>query len=63
MISEKKTLEVFSYYKCTGDNEPRGMANLIFRGMVGRIYVGDRLTLLHTKYLKSVPYGFREEDF
>ena len=33
------------------------------RGMVGRIYVGDHVMLLHTKYLSSGPYGFREEDF
>ena len=46
-----------------GDNEPQGVANLDPRGMVGRIYVGDHLTLLHTKYLSSEPYGFREEDF
>ena len=31
--------------------------------MVGRIYVGDHLTLLHTKYLSSELYGFSEEDF
>ena len=31
--------------------------------MVGRIYVGDHLTLLHTKYLRSEPYGFRDEDY
>ena len=30
-----------------------GVANLDPRGMVGRIYVGDHLTLLHTKYLSS----------
>ena len=47
----------------TGDNEPRGLANLDPRGMVGRIYVGDHFTLLHTKYLSSEPYGFREKDF
>ena len=46
-----------------GANEPQGMANYNPRGMVGRIYVGDHLTLLHTKYLSSGPYGFREEDF
>ena len=46
-----------------GANEPRGVANLDPRGMVGRIYVGDHLTFLHTKYLSSVPYGFRKEDF
>ena len=46
-----------------GANEPRGVGNLEPRGMIGRIYVGNHLTLLHTKYLSSGPYGFREEDF
>ena len=43
-------------------NEPRGVANFDPRDMDGRIYVGGRLTLLHTKYLSSRPFGFREED-
>ena len=34
-----------------GANEPRGVVNLDPRGMVGRIYVGDHLTLLHIKYV------------
>ena len=42
-------------------NEPRGMASLNPRGMVGRIYVGDHLMLLHTKYLSSEPYGVSED--
>ena len=46
-----------------GANELRGVASLDPRGTIGSIYVGDHLTLLHTKYLSSVPYGFREEDF
>ena len=46
-----------------GANEPWGMANLDPRGMIGRIYVGDHLTMLHNKYLSSGPYGFRKEDF
>ena len=45
-----------------GDNEPQGVATLNPRGMIGRIYVGNHLMLLHTKYLSSGPYGFREED-
>ena len=53
----------FSHYKSMGANEPRGVANLDPRGMVGRIYVGDHLKLLQTKYLSSGSYGFREEDF
>ena len=46
-----------------GANEPQGVANFDPRGMVDRVIVGDHLTLLRTKYLRSVPYGFREEDF
>ena len=53
----------FSYFKSMGANELRGVASLEPRGMVGRIYVGDHLTLLHTKYLSSGPYGFRKDDF
>ena len=48
-----------SHYTC----KSWGMANLDPKGMVGRIYVGDHLSLLHTKYLSSGPYGFNEEDF
>ena len=59
MVSEK-IFEVFFHYKSMGANEPRRVANLDPRGMVGRIYVDDHLTLLHTKYQCSGPYGFRE---
>ena len=43
-----------------GANEPRGVANLDLRGMVGRIYEDDHLTLLNTKYVSSRPHGFRD---
>ena len=46
-----------------GANEHQDVANLDPRGMVGRIYVGNHLTLLHTKYLSSGPCGLRKEDF
>ena len=46
-----------------GANDPRGVANLDPRGMVGRIYVGDHLTSLHTLSISAQPHGFREEDF
>ena len=46
-----------------GANDPRGMASLDPRGLIGRIYVGDHLTLLHIKYIRCGPHGFREEDF
>ena len=63
MVSEEKIFEVFFHYKSMGANELRSVANLDPRGMICRIYVGDHLTLLHTEYLRSGPYGFREEDF
>ena len=63
MVSEKKIFKSFSHFKSMGAKKPRGVASLDPRDMVGRIYVGDHLTLLHTKYLCSGPYGFREEDF
>ena len=39
-----------SHYKSMGAKGPRGGANFDPRGMNGRIYVGDHLMLLHTKY-------------
>ena len=62
MVSEKIFLR-FSHYESMGVNDPRGIANLDPKGLIGRIYVGDHLTLLHTKYISCWPYGFREEDF
>ena len=46
-----------------GANDPQGVVNLDPRGLIGRIYVGDYYTLLHTKYISCGPHGFREEDF
>ena len=42
---------------------PWGVASLEPRGLTGRIYAGDHLTLLHTKYISCEPHGFGEEDF
>ena len=53
----------FSHYKSMGANDPQGVACLGPRGLIGRIYVGDHSTLLHTKYVSCGPHGFREEDF
>ena len=47
-----------------GDDDPRGVANLDPRGMIGRIYVEYHLTLLHTKMAKYTsfrPCDFRED--
>ena len=46
-----------------GANDPRGVDNLGPRGLIGRIYIGDHWTLLHTKNVSCGPHGFREEDF
>ena len=51
----------FSHYKCMGANDPWGMANLDPRGIVGRIYVGDHLTLFHVSSISSRPHSFRED--
>ena len=51
----------FSHYKSVGANDYRGMASLDHRGMVGRIYVGNHLTLLQT--VISGPYSFSVEYF
>ena len=40
MVSEKKNFFTFSYCKSTGDDDPRDVANLDPRSMIGRIYVG-----------------------
>ena len=50
MVIEKKIFYVFSYYKSMEVNDPRGVANLDPRAMIGRIYEGYHYTLLHTKY-------------
>ena len=42
---------------------PWGVTSLEPRGLIGRIYVGDHYTLLHTHYINCGPHGFREEDF
>ena len=45
-----------------GVNALRGVANFNPRSMIGKIYLGDNQTLLHTKYLSIGPYCFREEN-
>ena len=46
-----------------GANDPRGVASLDPTVLIGRIYVGDHYTLLHTKYISWGPHDVREEDF
>ena len=40
--------------------DPRGEASLDPRGLIGRIYVVDHQTLLHTKHISCGSLGFRE---
>ena len=41
MVSEKKIFLRFpKYCKSTGNDDPRGVANLDPRSMIGRVYVG-----------------------
>ena len=40
MVSEKKIFLCSSYCKFIGAYDPRGIANLDPRGIIGRIYVG-----------------------
>ena len=53
----------FSHCKSMGANDPQGGAIFDPRGMVGRIYIEDHYTLLHTKYESFGPCGFGEENF
>ena len=46
-----------------GANDPWGVASLDPRGLIGRIFVVDHYTLLHTKCVSYRPHGFRENVF
>ena len=63
MVSEKKIFLSFFNYKSMGANDPRGIASLDPRGLIGRIYVGDHYTLLPTKYISTGPHGFKDDFF
>ena len=63
VVSKKKIFKSFSHCKSMGANDPRGGAIFDPRGMIGRIYIEDHYTLLHTKYESFGPCRFREEDF
>ena len=52
---------IFSHCMSMEADDPRGGA--IFDPRVGRIHKEDHYTLLHTKYERSGPCGFGEEDF
>ena len=63
LVVSEKIFVRFSHCKSMGANDPRGGAIFDPRGMIGRIYIEDNYTLLHTKYEGSGPCGFGEEDF
>ena len=60
VVSEKKIFLCFSHCKSMRANDPRGGAILHPRGMIGRNYIEDHYTLLHTKYESFGPCGFGE---
>ena len=63
MVSDKKIFFKVFPIMSMGANDPRGVASLGPRGLIGRIYVGDHKTLLHTKYIICVPHSFRVDFF
>ena len=63
LVVLEKIFLCFSHCKSMGANDPRGRAIFNPRGMIGRIYIKDHYTLLHTKYESFGPCGFGEEDF
>ena len=63
VVLEKKIFLCFSHFKSMGAKDYWGGAIFDPRGMVGKIYKEDDYKLLHTKYERSGPCGFGEEDF
>ena len=59
MFSEKKIFYIYLIISI-GANDSWGVANLDPRGMVGRIYIGDHYSLLHTN-VSFGPHVFRED--
>ena len=57
----EEDLLIFFHYKSKGANGPQGVASLDPRSLIGRIYVVDHYTLIHTKYISSGLHGFRED--
>ena len=62
VVSEKIFL-CFSHCKSMGANDPRCGAIFDPRGMIGRIYIENHYTLLHTKYESFGPGGFGRRFF
>ena len=62
VVSEKIFL-CLSHCKSMGANDPRGGAIFDHRCMIGRIYIEDHYTLLHTKYESFGPCGFEKKIF
>ena len=65
MVSEKAIFFdfFFFHYKTMGANDSPGVDSLGPIGLIGRIYVENHYTLLHTKYLSCGPHYFREEEY
>ena len=62
-FGEEDFFSCFSHCKSMAANDPRDEAIFDPRGMIGRIYIEDHYTLLHTKYESFGSCGFGEEYF
>ena len=62
-FQRRRVFKFFFHYKSLGANEPQGLASLDPRGLIGRIYVVDHYTLLHTKYTSSRPHVSERKIF
>ena len=61
MVTEKKGFfKSSSQYKSFENLDPRVWASLDPSGLIGRIYLEDHYTLLHTLHISYGPIGFRE---
>ena len=51
---------MFSYSKSMENIESRGLAKFDIKALLAQFDNGDYQTLLHIKYIRSVPCGFRD---
>ena len=62
-VLDKKVFSRFPYISLWETIWPRGGAIFDPRGIIWANLVEVHLVMLHTKYLGSSPFGFRQEDF
>ena len=60
MVSAKQICLCSTYCKSLGANDPRGVANLEPKGMIGRIYVGTTKGIKHNFLYIEICWAPRE---